>query len=305
MRHLLAKLAEHAGRAGTALLMTLDELHSGDREELRRLSADLQHITKRSGLPLAVIAAGLSELKHTLLMDKKMTFFRRCARLDMPDLTVADALQGLRLPVIDAGGAFDQEALRFAARACGPLPYTMQLIGYNAWKIAGAPDRSIDMLAVEEACALAEEQVLEDLIEPAWYDLAASSRAFLTAVAELGPEVEHQRLAVTLPASPQALADTERRLRASGYIAETANGALCLTGLMPRDAVRKLSAWALRFDRHIPSSRTDALEVDAIYTTQRSLLEGCREYMPRARAYCVLRKDHAGGHRSGRRRSSR
>ena len=151
MRHLLAKLAEHAQRAGTAVLMTLDELHSGDRDELRRLSADLQHITKRSGLPLAVIAAGLSEMKLTLLMDKKMTFFRRCARLDMPDLTVADALQGLRLPVLDAGATFDQDALRFAARACGPLPYTMQLVGYNAWKIAGAPDRPIDMSAAQEA----------------------------------------------------------------------------------------------------------------------------------------------------------
>ena len=150
-----------------------------------------------------------------------MTFFRRCARLDMPDLTVADALQGLRLPVIDAGGAFDQEALRFAARACGPLPYQMQLIGYNAWKIAGAPDRSIDMLAVEEACVLAEEQVLEDLIEPAWYDLSESSRAFLTAVAELGPEVEHQRLA-----GPRCL-PARRRSR-------TRNGASGLPDTSPR-----------------------------------------------------------------------
>ena len=41
MRHLLAKLAEHAQRAGTAVLITLDELHSGEREEIRRLSADL------------------------------------------------------------------------------------------------------------------------------------------------------------------------------------------------------------------------------------------------------------------------
>ena len=47
MRHLLAKLAEHAQKAGVGVLMTLDEVHSGDRNELRRLSAGLQHITKR------------------------------------------------------------------------------------------------------------------------------------------------------------------------------------------------------------------------------------------------------------------
>ena len=302
MRHLLAKLAEHAQRAGTAVLMTLDEMHSGDRDELRRLSADLQHITKRSGLPLAVIAAGLSELKLTLLMDKKMTFFRRCARLDMPDLTVADAVQGLRLPVLDAGATFDQDALRFAARACGPLPYTMQLVGYNAWKIAGAPDRPIDMSAAQEACLLASEQVIEDLIEPAWYDLSDSSRAFLTAVSELGPHAGHQRLAATLTAPPQSLADTERRLRACGYIADTTDGALRLTGLMPGDAVRRLSDEVRRYRSHRASSGLDSLTGGDVSTVQSAPWERCRAYMPRAKAYCVLPKSHAGGHRSGRRR---
>ena len=177
MRHLLAKLAEHAQKAGVGVLMTLDEVHSGDRNELRRLSADLQHITKRANLPLAVAAAGLSEMKHTLLMDKKMTFFRRCARLDLPDLSTADAMEGLRLSVLDAGGTFDQDALRSAAAACGPLPYGMQLVGYNAWKIAGAPQRPIDILAVEEATRVSTVAVLEDLIEPAWHDLPNTSRS--------------------------------------------------------------------------------------------------------------------------------
>ena len=73
-RHLLTKLAEHAQRFDIAVLLTIDELHSGDRDELRRLSADIQHITKRAHWPLAVVAGGLSEMKHTSLMDKKMTF---------------------------------------------------------------------------------------------------------------------------------------------------------------------------------------------------------------------------------------
>ena len=296
MRHLLAKLAEHAQKAGVGVLMTLDEVHSGDRNELRRLAADLQHITKRANLPLAVAAAGLSEMKHTLLMDKKMTFFRRCARLDLPDLSAADAMEGLRLSVLDAGGAFDQDALRSAAAACGPLPYGMQLVGYNAWKIAGAPQRPIDILAVEEATRVSTAAVLEDLIEPAWHDLPDTSRAFLTAVADLGPRADHQRLAACLPSSPQALADTEQRLRACRYIADSPAG-LRLTGLMPQDAVRALS------------------QAERLYRSGRSLqsaggdgppaapLRRCGEYMPRAKAYCVLPENHRDGHRSGKRRS--
>ncbi len=300
MRHLLSKLAQHAQRAGTCILMTLDEVHSGDREELRRFCADLQHITKRARLPLAFLAAGLSEMKHTLLMDKKMTFFRRCARLDMPDLTEADLLAGLRLPVTSMGGVFEEEALRFAASACGPLPYSMQLVGYNAWSIAGAPERPIDRWTVQESARIAEAQVLEDLIKPAWHDLSESSQSFLVAVSDLGPNATHRELASHLPASPQALAAIEERLKASRYIRETTEGRLQLTDLMPDRAVQELSAAVRRY-------RTAKAELDSgiqnrAYYPGSEVFRRCRAYMPRAKAFCVLVTGHAGGHRSGRRR---
>lgn len=301
-RSLLTSLASHADRAGTAVLVTVDELHSGDRGELRRFSSDLQHITKRGRLPLAVVAAGLSEMKHTLLMDKKMTFFRRCARQDMPPLTEADVMEGLRYPVTDAGGTFEWDALRLAAAASGPLPYKMQRIGHNAWKIAGAPKYPIDAPAVREAVRLAEDSFLEDLIRPAWHDLSRSERTFLEAMADLAEEATPQRLAQRIDASPYTLAETEERLRSAGYLAGGANEALTLTGLMPRDAVFKMTATERRYrskDAAVtggwPNPPSDGFAPP-------EPMSRCGAHMPVAKARCLLPPGHAGGHRSGKRR---
>ncbi len=80
IRRQLTTLAEHAAANGSAVLLTIDELHSGNLEELRRLSSDVQHITKREQRPLAFVGAGLAGMRHMLLEDKKMTLSRRSSR---------------------------------------------------------------------------------------------------------------------------------------------------------------------------------------------------------------------------------
>ena len=299
-RLLLTSLASHADRAGTAVLLTVDELHSGDRGELRRFSSDLQHITKRGRLPLAVVAAGLAETKHTLLMDKKMTFFRRCARQEMPGLSEADIMEGLRHPVLDAGGTFEWDALRSAAAAAGPLPYKMQCIGHNAWKIAGAPQRSIDTQAVQEAVRLAEASFLEDLIRPAWHDLSKMERTFLEAVTDLNENATPQHLAQRIDASPHTLAETEDRLRSAGYLTEDTHEVLQLTDLMPRNAVIEMTSVERRYRSGDAAGGWPNPLSDSFSSPEP--MSRCGAHMPLAKARCVLPAGHAGGHRSGRRR---
>lgn len=145
MRHHLAGLASHAADLGSGVLLTVDEVHAGDREEIRRLAGDLQHVTKRDQMPLAFLAAGLSVLDYTLLSDMRMTFFQRCARFTMPPLTLAEAAGGLSRTVRLGGGRIEDDALMVAAEATGPLPYKLQLVGHHAWSVSAAPDEPINL----------------------------------------------------------------------------------------------------------------------------------------------------------------
>ena len=287
LRQQLTALAEHAAAEGTAVLLTVDEMHSGDRQELRRLAGDLQHITKKAHLPLALLGAGLSQMKHTLLADHRMTFFQRCARSDMPPLTAADAMRGLRQTVQSAGGSILDDALRAAAEASGTLPYRLQLVGHNAWNISGAPREPIDLFSAQEAGRLASEQMSERVSIPAWHDLGATEQALLAAVAQLGEDAFPGEIVAKLDIAARDLARAEGRLAASGYVRETAEGAIALTDLMPAAVVARLWAADARYGAHEPGPAL----------TQRPRA-GCRRYMPRAKAYCVLPAGHAGGCRS-------
>jgi len=148
-RH-LEELATWAARHGSRVLLAVDEMHAGDRTELRRLSSDLQSITKVKELPLAFIGAGLSEMAYTVLQDRKMTFFHRCFRDRMSRLGFDEVWRGLRLTVADAGGTVQADALTSMAEACwSGLPYHPQSIGHHAWALAGSPSRPIDAVVAD------------------------------------------------------------------------------------------------------------------------------------------------------------
>lgn len=289
MRHQLAALAEHAARSDTAVLLTVDELQGGDAVELRRLAGDLQKIVKKDSLPLAFLGAGLSELKHTLLTNNTLTFFHRCARTEMPPLSVADATAGLRRTILAAGGSIDSDALALAAEAAGSLPYRLQVVGHNAWNIAGAPADAIDLDAAQQAARLADKTIDDRLSIPAWHDLGSTDQAYLHAVAEAGGESDRALIARAMIRSARTLANAEQRLTSSGYITSTPPGRIALTDLMPsRVVLASMSAVSGYGDSHA--------------TAGSSASDRCNEYMPRAKANCVLTSGHAGGHRSGQQR---
>ncbi len=248
IRRRLATLAEHAARHDTAVLLTLDEMHSGERSELRRLAADIQHITKREGLPLAFTGAGLSEMNHTLLEDKKMTFFQRCARFDMPPLTSADIMHCLRETVQGAGGVFAGRALNILAEASGTLPYRMQVAGYHAWEIAGAPDHPID----DKAAAMSEQQT--DLVMynriaiPTWHTLKSPEQTILKVVAALGGSATPEQVAAQANLSAATLARAEQHLVNIGCVVVTVDGAIQIIGLMSAEDVLRITERETRYN---------------------------------------------------------
>ncbi|MCY4368192.1 MAG: ATP-binding protein [bacterium] len=282
----LEALAEWASEQGSAVLLTVDEMHAVDREEARRLAADIQSITKIDGLPLALVGAGLPEMADTVLADRKMTFFHRCHRDRMPHTGYDGAWRCLRLTAEDAGGSVEAEALDLmASAASGAVPFKLQSIGYHAWALSGAPERDIDLMAARAAVGRAEADMSEKVLEPMWGDLSDLDRTYLGALSSAGGAATPAQLAALIPdTAVRSLARTEQRLAGAGHITRSPDGVVSLTGALDRSFIQA------------------ATDLEALYRTGTPLApparRRCNADMPRARARCALTLGHTGGHRS-------
>ncbi len=296
IREHLTALTRAAQRAESSVLLTVDELHSIDRSEARRLSNDLQHITKRALMPLAFVGAGLLEMRYTLLADRKVTFFHRCEHREMPPLERIDATAGLRRTITEADGSIDNEALRRAAATVDGSPYRLQVVGHAAWQLAGAPGNPIDLSAADLAASAADEIVDRNISIPALYDLSDSEQAVLTAIADAAPAATASVISRRTGATRRQTDHSLRRLRLSGYVAVSESGLASLTGLVPKrviDSHTPSDGPRSRGSLPPPTPPTAAPSGSPRPTTPR-----CRKWMPRARARCILVAGHAGGCRS-------
>lgn len=301
VRERLTVMARAAQRAGSAVLLTLDELHSANKDEARRLASDIQHITKKGRLPLAFVGAGLLEMKYTLMEGKKNTFFKRCHSYDMPPLTYPDALQGIRFPIKEMGGTITGSALRSAASAVDGSPYKMQLIGHAAWKAANAPINEVDDFAVELAIESAEDTMLRNISEPAFYDLSNDEQDYLVSLVSLGDRGTTRTIAHQTEMDERETRRIARRLELAGYIIRDQRGPAALTDLVPRDVIVKEGG--LDISEHGPTAAdAPAGSAEPPRPAERGSRPAsspkCRRWMPKAKAYCVLLHDHSGRCRS-------
>ena len=302
MGDVLATLTQAAVHAETSVLLTVDELHAVDREEARRLCSDIQHIAGRAGLPLAFVGAGLLEMGYTLLADNKIAFMQRCERHEMHPLSQADVAVGLRLPIRDAGGDITSEALQTAVSFVGESrhgPYRLQVLGHTMWRMAGAPDRTIDTRAVELSLRVAETAVARSICTPAWHELSDSAQSYLAAVAvapgHTPPSELAQKVAERTGLSVRHTADIRRRLVLAGYLTQRADGTVTLTDLVPNDVMRQEAPEEFR---HYEAGSTTHDQTTVAEAEAEAANSSCRKWMPRARAHCVLPNGHGGRCRS-------
>lgn len=296
VRDHLTYLAREAQQRGVSVLLTVDELHAIDKDEGRRLSNDIQHVISGSSLPLAFFGAGLLEMQYTVLEDKNMTFFRRCEKYPMPPLDLADAISGLRHPIADASGSITESALDFAASAVNGSPYALQTIGYNAWKIADAPNREIDDYAASRAVALSDATMDMDISVPALHELPPTEQKYLAALSRLGGRALHVDVLRAARMKRQTAHDASKRLRLSGYLNETASDTVELSGLVPSRVIDQ----EVYIEQEPSMPDTGSLGPAPLQPATADAVGLCRKWMPRSRAYCVLKKNHSGRCRSNR-----
>ncbi|MCQ3812230.1 MAG: ATP-binding protein [Acidimicrobiia bacterium] len=281
VREHLTVLTQAAADAGCSVLLAVDELHNIDRDEARRLFNDYQQVSSNEGLPLAFLGAGLSWMENTIFKDKKITFLQRCRRRDLEELSILDAMRGIREPVLQSGGNIGDEALGEAAEAAaGRFPYKLQLVGHNAWRVAGAPKNQIGSWEVSVAIQEANRAFARNVSAPAWSDLSDGDRAYMSTLASLGGNATRKAIGEAAKSGIGQAHKSEERLAAGGYVIAGRNS-VKLGELVPLQTVSEYASSA-----------------EAYGGVNDDLMERCANWMPRARANCVLAPGHSGRCRS-------
>ena len=233
LRGCLVGLIDKASQHEMSVLLAVDNLHAGSREELRRLAADIQAITKVNEMPLALIGAGLPEIDYTILADDKVAFFRRCHQDQLPLLSYSDAWSCLHATTESAGGEMDDAALKhLSAQSDNSTPYRVQSLGHHAWNLAGAPEHPIGERAAIAATELSGEDMAQNIVAPIWNDMGAAEQEYLSCLARLGGTAKLSDVAQHLPGIPSAtLARIVDQLHTDGHVAwSSAEGTLAMTG---------------------------------------------------------------------------
>ena len=132
LRAQINELTDRLADQGGGLALTVDEIQDADVAELRKIGEVLQ-FSRREGRALAFAGAGLRTGVGALVRSPGATFLRRAMRIDLRDLTGAQAGRALAGPAKEAGRPFDATALALATTVSRGYPYLVQAIGYCAW----------------------------------------------------------------------------------------------------------------------------------------------------------------------------
>lgn len=148
VRGVIEIVTDVLGEYGTGLLITVDEFHAAERNELAELTAAIQHGFRERRL-IAFAAAGLPEaVDESLLDDEVLTFIRRAERVDLEQLTDEDVMSGIRDPIEDAGREITAGALDQAVEATAGYAFMIQLVGYHMFDVHDRPTIGVDDAAL-------------------------------------------------------------------------------------------------------------------------------------------------------------
>lgn len=187
LEHDLQALLEAAGtaaqKAGTALVIFIDELQYVKEDELAALITALHRMSQRR-LPVLLVGAGLPQLRGH--MGEAKSYAERL--FDFPEigpLSASDANKAITLPITEQGESIDQDATEWIIAHTQGYPYFIQEWGKHAWDAAPrSPIGKADVLAASKSALAALD---ESFFLVRFDRLTPSEKIYLRAMAELGP----------------------------------------------------------------------------------------------------------------------
>ncbi|WP_297008983.1 AAA family ATPase [uncultured Corynebacterium sp.] len=181
LRNAVTRLLGLLDERGAGLVVTVDEVHGGDHDELRHLGALAQHLV-REQLPFALVLAGLPGAISDLLNDAVLTFLRRAERVELGNVADAEVRDALLGPIEDSGVAIAPEALDAAVAATEGYPFMIQLVGYNVWR--SAVDGYIGLAQVAIGTERARRRLGNLVHATSLHDLSEVDKTFLVKMAK-------------------------------------------------------------------------------------------------------------------------
>lgn len=232
----LGRLLDVLEANGTGLLVTVDEVHAGARDDLRDLAATVQHLV-REDREVSLAMAGLPAAVSDLLNDDVLTFLRRASRFELGDVDLDHVADALRRTITDSGGAIEDAALEEAATATGGYPFMIQLVGYHVWRTARTSP--IDLADVRAGVAAARTRLGSLVHETSLADLSEVDRTYLVAMAQDEGDSSTGEVARRLGVTPSYASTYRARLIAAGVIEPTGYGRVDFTIPYLREYLRE------------------------------------------------------------------
>jgi hypothetical protein len=245
LQALLEAVGAAAKKAGTALVLFVDELQYVEETQLAALITALHRAAQRR-LPIVLLGAGLPQLRGQMGLAK--SYAERL--FDFPEigpLNEVDASIAIAKPAKDEGVDINADALRSIVRKTQGYPYFLQEWGKHAWDTATkSPITAAD---VKRASAGAVAALDESFFRVRFDRLTPTEKVYLRAMAELGPGPHRSGdIADQLGRKVTSLGPTRNQLIAKGMIWSPNHGDTAFTvplfdefmrRIMPGDEWRK------------------------------------------------------------------
>lgn len=178
-RHQLMKTLDTLSKTGAGLLITLDEVHRSQLDEMQEITDAISYAFAQDA-PVAFVAAGLPETINGLVNADVSTYLRRAERVTLENLLPEDTRVALSVPIEEAGGRISESALELAVEGTGNYPYLVQLVGDEAWRAAA--DGNIRESHVHVALDTAERSMFRQIHAPMIEPLSPREREYLDAM---------------------------------------------------------------------------------------------------------------------------
>lgn len=226
LSNLFIAVAEAAQDRGTALAILIDEIQYLSVKELSALIMGMHKMQQRQ-LPLVLIGAGLPIL--TRLAGESKSYAERLFEFpSIGPLSEADAAKALRDPVVRAGVAFSDDAIKEIFRVTQGYPYFIQEWGYQSWNHAATTP--ISLTDVKRATTSVTRRLDENFFRVRFDRLTPREKEYLRAMAYLGSGPQRSGdIAEALGVRMNSLGPTRANLINKGMIYSPAYGDMAFT----------------------------------------------------------------------------